>query len=321
MTKLVITDNDFSDTAIEEYLAAQAGIELAIFQSRLPEDIIVNAQGADGILTSYGEFNAAVMKALPHLKVISRTGTGYDTIDVAAATKAGVAICTVPDYGTEVVSDHAIALSLDRLRRVSTLDRMLREGTWQYQDARPLGQVQGRTFGIVGMGNIGRAVARKASGLGFEVICCSRSLKTGERTTEGYGIVSYEELLERADVISFHIALSDDTHHLLNADKIALVRPGSIIVNTSRGAVIDTVALAEALTAGKLWGAGIDVFENEPLERDHPLLLAPNTVLTPHVAYWSEESGRELRTRTTQNALDVLSGRHPRNILNPEVLG
>lgn len=138
----------------------------------------------------------------------------------------------------------------------------------------------GRTFGVVGMGEIGRATARKAAGLGFRVICTSRSLVPGRRTPEGYDIVEYEELLRRADVVSFHTALTPDTRHMLDAHAISLMKPDAIVVNTARGAVVDTVALAEALKAGKLWGAGIDVFESEPVERDHPLLSAPHTVLT-----------------------------------------
>ena len=182
-----------------------------------------------------------------------------------------------------------------------------------------MGQVYGRTFGVVGMGDIGRAVARKARGLGFEVICWSHSLVPGRRTPEGFEVVSYDELLKRADVVSFHTALVPATHHLLNAENIKLLKPGCIVINTSRGAVVDTAAVAAALTAGALWGAGIDVFEEEPLPADDPLVKAPHALLTPHAAYWSEEAGLELRTRMTQNAIDVVLGREPHDCLNKQV--
>lgn len=169
------------------------------------------------------------------------------------------------------------------------------------------------------MGAIGRAVARKAAGLGFRVICCSRSLVPHRRTPEGYETCTYEELLARADVVSFHCALTPQTHHLLDAAHLALMKPGAVVVNTSRGAVVDTIALADALEQGKLWGAGIDVFETEPVEHDHPLLSAPHTVLSAHAAYFSEESGMELRTRTMQAAIDVVCGRRPADCINPEV--
>ena len=320
MAKVVITDSDFEEQDIERHMIAEAGMELAIFRNRDADAIIENAADADGIITSYGDFPRKVFKALPRLKVVSRTGVGYDSIDLQAATDYGVAVCTHPGYGTEVVSDHAITLAMDVLRRTNELDADMRAGIWNHHARRPLGQAYGRTFGVVGMGEIGRAVARKAAGLGFKVICTSRSLKPGRRTPEGYDIYELDVLFSMVDVVSFHCALTPQTHHLLDEKRLRMMKPGAVVVNTSRGPIIDTVALARALEAGKLWGAGLDVFESEPLDRSHPILLAPHTVLTPHAAYWSEESGEELRIRTTKAVIDILSGRKPMDCLNPEVL-
>ena len=320
MPKIVITDSDFEDCDLQIEMARKEGVEVVQFEDRSPEGIIRNAHDADGVVTSYGNYTAEVFEALPNLKVVSRTGIGYDTIDAQAATRNGTAVCVVPGYGTEVVSDHAIALALACLRRINETDADMRSGVWDYTRRRPFGQVYGRTFGVVGMGEIGRAVAKKASGLGFKVICYSRSLVPGRRTPEGYAILSLEEVLQQSDVVSFHTALTPDTHHLLNADNLALMKQDAVVVNTSRGAVIDTVALAQALSDGKLWGAGIDVFEGEPLDWSHPIMQAPHTVLSPHVAYWSEESGEELARRSMQAALDVVLGRMPADCLNPEVL-
>jgi D-3-phosphoglycerate dehydrogenase / 2-oxoglutarate reductase len=319
VSKLVVVESDFADANIEKQMACEAGLEFAVFDSRLADDIIHNASDADGIITSYGNFPRRVFEVLDRLKVIARTGVGFDNIDLAAASEYGVAVCTAPGYGTEVVSDHAITLALDVLRRTNELDADMRAGIWDYARRRPLGQIHGRTFGIVGMGEIGRAVARKANGLGFKVVCCSRSLKPGRRTPEGYDIYTFEDLLQCADIVSFHTALTLETHHLLDARHLTLMKREAIVINTSRGAVIDTRALAEALVAGNLWGAGIDVFEEEPVLLDHPLMKAPHTVLTPHAAYWSEDSGIELRTRTAQSAIDILSGRRPVDCLNPQV--
>ena len=320
MPKIVITDSDFEEQDVEKLLVKEAGMEISIYQSRKADDIIRNAADAEGIITSYGDFPRRVFAALPQLKVVSRTGVGYDSIDLQAATDHGVAVCTHPGYGTEVVSDHAITLAMDVLRRTNELDADMRRGLWNHHARRPLGQVYGRTFGVVGMGEIGRAVARKAAGLGFKVICTSRSLKPGRRTPEGYEIYELDILLEIADVVSFHCALTPDTHHLLNEERLRRMKRDAVVVNTSRGPIIDTVALARALEAEKLWGAGIDVFEGEPLDPSHPILLAPHTVLTPHAAYWSEESGLELRTRTTKAVIDILAGRKPADCLNPQVL-
>ncbi|MGN0035592.1 MAG: C-terminal binding protein [Coriobacteriales bacterium] len=319
MSKIVVVDSDFEDQDVEIRMAREAGVDIAVFEDRSPDAIIRNAADADGIITSYGRFPRRVFEALPRLKVISRTGVGYNNIDVAAATDHGVVVCTPPGYGTEVVSDHAITLALAVLRRINELDADMRSGIWNYALHRPLGQVHGRTFGVVGMGAIGRACARKAAGLGFAVICASRSLVPGRRTPEGYDIVALDDLLRTADVVSLHTALVPQTHHLVDERRLELMKDDAVLVNTSRGAVVDTVALARTLACGRLWGAGIDVFEDEPVSPDHPLLSAPHTVLTPHVAYWSEESGLELRRRTTQAAVDVVCGRRPADCLNPQV--
>lgn len=320
MPKIVIVDLDFEDCEFERKMIETAGIELAVFEDRSAEGVIRNAHDADGIITSYADFPRKVFEQLPNLKVVSRTGIGFDTIDVEAATEHGTAVCVVPGYGTEVVSDHAITLALSCLRRINETDADMRNGVWDYARHRPLGQVRGRTFGIIGMGEIGRAVARKANGLGFNVVCYSRSLKPGRRTPEGYDILSLEDLLKTADIVSLNCALTPDTHHLLNADTLRLMKPTAVVVNTARGPVIDTVALAEALCEGRLWGAGLDVYEGEPLDFSHPIMSAPHTVLTSHSAYWSEESGEELRTRTTQSCIDVVLGRKPADCLNPQVL-
>ena len=321
MPTIAIVDSDFPDNDLERAMARDAGIELVVAAdgNRSAEAIIEHAAGADGAVTSYGNFPREVFEALPDLKVVSRTGVGYDTIDLEAATEHGCAVCTAPGYGTEVVSDHAITLALASLRRIVETDADMRNGIWDYARHRPLGQVHGRCFGIVGMGAIGRACARKAAGLGFDVVCWSRSLVPGRRTPEGYDILELDELLSRVDVVSFHTALTAQTHHLLDERRIALMKPGAVVVNTSRGPVVDTLALARALEEGRLWGAGIDVYESEPVDFSHPLLSAPHTVLTSHSAYWSEESGLELRTRTMQSAIDVVCGRVPADCLNPEV--
>ncbi len=320
MPTIALVNMDFASFEIEEQMAKDAGIELIVSSMRDAASTIANCKQADGIVTSYGEFPREVFEALPQLKVVSRTGVGYDAIDVDAATQHGVAVCTAPGYANEVVSDHAIALAMGVLRRINELDADIRAGVWDYAARRPLGQAHGRVFGVVGMGAIGRATARKAAGLGFEVICSSRSLVAGRRTPEGYDICTFEELLQKADVVSFHSALTTQTRHMLDAAHLAMMKPDAVVVNTSRGAVIDTCALARALEEGKLWGAGLDVFEEEPVSIEHPLFKAPHTLFSAHAAYWSEESGVELRTRTMQSAIDVVCGRKPADCLNPAAL-
>lgn len=321
MKKIVMVDQSFDDLTICRNIIESAGIEFAVFNDTSEDGILRNAADADGIITSYGKFTKRVIDGLPKCKVVSRTGVGVDNVDVAAATARGIAVCNVPGYATDVVSDHAITLALSVLRRINELDANLRRGIWDVSSVRPLGEVYGLTFGVVGMGHIGRAVAAKARGLGFQVICCSHSLTPGDHTPEGFEIYSYEDVLRKSDVVSFHVELCPDTHHMLNAQNIGLLKPEAIVVNTSRGAVVDTQVLAEALTAGALFGAGIDVFEGEPISPEDPLLKAPHTVLTPHCAFWSEVAGAELERRSAQSPVDVLLGKIPRDCLNPQVLG
>ncbi len=319
MAKIVVTDTDFGDSEFERKMVEAAGIRFAAFNdadARSPREIIEHLQGADGAITSYGSFTAEVFEALPHLRVVSKTGTGVDNIDVAAATKNRTLVCNVPGYGTEVVSDHALALALCVLRRINEIDADMRNGIWDFRKRRPLGQVHGRTFGVVGYGSIGRAVARKARGMGFDVVVWDRKGVPGRLTPEGFPYAALDDLIARADVLSFHTALVPETYHLLNARRIATMKPDAIVVNTSRGAVVDTDALAQALQEGRLWGAGIDVFEQEPVAFDAPICEAPHTVLTSHAAYWSEESAIELRTRCTQNAIDAVLGKRPENCVN-----
>lgn len=320
MPTIALVNMDFASFEIEEQMAKDAGVKLIVSSMRDAASTIANCKKADGIVTSYGEFPREVFEALPQLKVVSRTGVGYDAIDVDAATQHGVAVCTAPGYANEVVSDHAIALAMGVLRRINELDADIRAGVWDYAARRPLGQAHGRVFGVVGMGAIGRATARKAAGLGFEVICSSRSLVAGRRTPEGYDICTFDELLQKADVVSFHCALTPQTRHMLDTAHLAMMKPDAVVVNTSRGAVIDTCALAQALEEGRLWGAGLDVFEEEPVSIEHPIFKAPHTLFSAHAAYWSEESGVELRTRTMQSAIDVVCGRKPADCLNPAAL-
>ncbi len=317
--KLVITECDHDAFAPEEAVAAEFGAELVFAQARTTAELIEAAHGADGLIVQYATISAEVLDALPTVRAIGRYGVGVDTLDVAAATARGIAVCNVPDYGTEAVSDHAIALALAQLRDIPRLDRLSRAGRSGFPAIRPEFLFAGRTFGILGAGRIGSATARKASALGFEVIVADVLAEVPEEFG-GYPSVSLSELLARADVLSVHTPLTPETRHLIGRDTLALVKPGVVLVNTSRGPVVDSEALAEALADGRVRAAGLDVLETEPIPLDHPLLAFDTVCFTPHTAWYSEETYVELKRRTVENVAMVLAGRRPRNILNPEVL-
>ena len=319
--RVVITECDHDSFAAERQLADAAGAELVLAQSRTSAELVAHAVDAEAILVQYAQITAEVMDALPRLRVVGRYGVGVDSVDVAAATARGIAVCNVPDYGTESVSDHAIGLALAAARGIPRLDRGLRAGSFDLSAVRPLFQTRGRVFGVIGMGLIGTATARKAAGLGYEVIGYDIAAAPGAPTFHGFVSVGLDELLERAQVVSLHTPLTDVTRHLIGAAQLARMRSDAILVNTSRGGVVDVDALVEALRTGSILGAAIDVHETEPLPVGHPLTGFDSVVLTPHLAWYTEESFDELKRRTIGNVLEVCAGRQPRDIVNPEVLG
>ncbi|SDD47397.1 D-3-phosphoglycerate dehydrogenase [Sanguibacter gelidistatuariae] len=319
--RITITECDHDSFAPEMAVARGAGADFVVAQSTDAATLVAACADAEAILVQYASITAEVMDALPALKVIGRYGVGVDSVDVPAATARGIAVCNVPDYGTEAVSDHAIALALSVARGIPRLDRGMRAGSFDLAVVRPLYQTTSRVFGIIGMGLIGSATARKAAGLGYEVIGYDVRAEPGAATFRGFPAVTLDELLERSQVVSMHTPLTEETRNLIGAPELARMRTDAIIVNTSRGGVIRTDALVDALRSGAIAGAGIDVHETEPLPAGHALMDFDNVVLTPHLAWYSEESYVELKRRTIENVVEVCAGRPPRNILNPEVLG
>lgn len=318
--KIVITDLDQDRITEEQAVAYAAGAELVLAQARTEDEVIEAAQGADALLVQYAPITRRVLEALPRVRAIGRYGVGVDTLDLDAATDLGVAVSNVPDYGTEDVSDHAVALAVSLSRGVVELDRNLRAGVTSLAPVKPLHRLSTRTFGVIGLGRIGAATARKARALGFSVHGYDPMREPGTTTEDGIAVRTQDEVLAGSDVISIHVPLTEQTHHLVSTGALARMRPGSMLVNTSRGGVVDTAAVVGALQSGHLRGAGLDVFETEPLPLDSPLRNCPTAVLTPHASWYSEESETELKRRVIENVVEVLAGRRPRNILNPEVM-
>ncbi len=317
---IVITDCDHDSIESELAIAGEHRIQLERHQCLTEDEVIDAAQNADGLLVQYAPITARVLDALPRLRAIGRYGVGVDTVDIAAATARGVAVCNVPDYGTEDVSDHAIALTMSLVRGVTRLDRQIRAGGYDYSEVRPLHRTSHQVFGVLGLGLIGSATARKARGIGFRVIGSDPLHEVGSVTPEGIEVVDFETLLRTADILSLHVPLTAGTHYVIGAENLAAMKSGSAIVNTARGGLIDTDALAAAVRSGQISGAALDVFEKEPIPLDSPLRSLPTVVLTPHISWYSEESYGELKNRTIQNVVAVLEGRRPRNIINPEGL-
>ena len=317
---ITIVDCDHETFEEEHEITGREGIQLTRTQATTEDEVIEAARGAEAILIQYAPITAAVLDALPDLKAIGRYGVGVDTVDIEAATARGVAVCNVADYGVEDVADDAIALALSVVRGTAQLDRLVRSGEYGLVPVKPLHRVSTLRFGVVGLGRIGAATAVKARALGFTVVGSDPQLEVGTRTADGIEVVDFETVLSTSDVLSLHVPLLDSTHHLIDEGTIARMKDGAMLINTCRGAVVDTEAVATALQNGQLKGAGLDVFETEPLPADSPLLDCPNAVLTPHASWYSEESYAEVKRRATEAIVAVLRGERPRDIFNPEVL-
>ena len=269
-------------------------------------------RGADAVIINLYQLGAAAIAEMAGCQVISCYGIGYDNIDVAAATAAGIWVATVPDYGWEDVSDHALALFLACVRKLTFADAAVRGGRWGVPRNRKSYRIRGKVFGLVGYGGIGKALFRKLGGLGLDrILVCDPYVAAGEITAAGGVPADLDTLLREADYVSLHVPLSDATYHLIGADQLQAMGSDAILINTSRGSLVDEAAVATALAEGTIAYAGLDVFEEEPLPRDSPLAALDNVILSDHGAYYTEESLVELKTKAARNVREVFEGRPP----------
>lgn len=256
---------------------------------------------------------------MPGDQVVGRYGIGVDTVDLDAATDHGVPVVNVPDYCLDEVSTHAMALILSCVRKVARFDREVKEGTWDWKQGKPIHRLTDHTLGLAGFGRIPQTLVEKAAAFGLSVIAYDPYLTSDEIAEHGVRKVDFEQLLTESDVLSVHVPLTDETRGLFDADAFEKMRSYAFIVNTARGAVLDTDALADALDAGELAGAGLDVLPEEPPERS-PLIGRDDVVLTPHVAWYSEDALAALRRTVTNEVIGVLRGEDPMNPVKTAVL-
>lgn len=325
--EVVIADSEWPDGNLEQEILGKIGATVKKFQVYDVNEICKVTRTAHAILCTYdASISRKVISNLENASVIVVSAVGYDNIDIKAATEKGIVVCNVPDYMTFEVAEHTMALILALIRRLTVADRFVRTGGWSkhgplsWTRLVPLSHLDGVVAGIVGFGRIGRQVAERLQAFRVRVIAYDPYVQKDVAATRGVELVDLDTLMKESDIISVNTLLSEKTFHLIGDKELRLMKQTAVIVNTSRGKVIDQSALTQVLIGKKIAGAGLDVLEREPPDTDDPLLKLENVIFTPHIASTSEKSYRALRRMGAEEAGRVLMGQQPRHPVNPEVL-
>ncbi len=324
--KVVITDYDYGNVDIERAILEAAGAEVLALQAKTEDDLLEAARDCAAIMNQYARVGAKTIAVMERCKVIARYGVGTDIVDVDAATAKGILVTNVQDYCTEEVADHAVSLWLALARGLFPYDRATHQGLWRWQSAAPLHRVRGQVMGIVSFGKIGQAIATRARGFGVEIVVYDPYLPPAVAALHGVRPVDKAELLAKSDVLMMQVPMTPETRHFLSEPEFRAMKPNALVVNTGRGPTIDNTALYRALTEGWISGAGLDDPEEEPAKRaawspaDNPIFGLPNVIVTPHAAYYSEESIRSAREIAASEVARVLTGQPPKNPVNADAL-
>lgn len=314
--KVVITDYEYDHVDLERAIVEGAGFEFQALHCKSEEDLIGSCSDADALIVQYSVITRKVIESLKQCKVIVRYGIGVDNVDLTAASDHGIPVCNVPDYGIEEVSNHAIAMIMALSRRLTLFHSEISAGRWGYGCAIPLRRMSECTLGLYGLGRIPSAVAAKMKAFGMRIIACD-PFASAERAAElGVELVSFDTLISESDYLSLHVPLTPETEGCFNADVFRRMKNSAVLVNTSRGPVIKEADLVEALKNGEIAGAGLDVYEHEPIDAENPLLTLPNVICTPHAAWYTEDAIAAVQSKAAEEAVNVLGGNRPWHQVN-----
>ena len=316
---VVITANIFPGLETEREVLAPHNVELVKRPCRNGEEIAVAGRDAVALLVGNVRIDAEVLSHLPRCLAIVKPAVGVDNIDLEAATAAGVCVANVPDYGTDEVATHAMALLLNAIRYVDAEATAVRGGRWQPKPPYPIQRSAGRTLGIIGFGRIGQSVARKAAGFDWRLLAWDPYLDDDEIRRGNAEPADFDTLLAQSDFVSLHLPLTEETQGMIDASVLAKMKPTAFLVNTARGPIVDSAALLHAVESGQIAGAAVDVVEEEPPPPDHPLYRTDKILVTAHVAWYSEQAFRDVRVKAVQEVARVLGGQLPLNLVNPGV--
>jgi len=311
MPRVLFADYDYADIGIERALFDEAGVDLVTAHCKTEMDVIAHGRGCRAILLQYAPITAKVCAALPQLGIVSRIGAGFDTVDTDACEKAGIWVANSPDYGVGEVATHALALALASIRNIVAFHRDIERGQWHYESAGPMRRPVSLTLGIVGLGRIGKRMAHVSRNVFKRVTAYDPHIIDGDFPAYVERAGTLTELARDADVVSVHTPLNAETRGMIDRRFFAEQKRGAHFVNTARGAIVNLADLLVALDAGTLGGAALDVLPEEPIPHDSPLLAHPRAILTPHAAFYSVESEKELRRKAAQNILTWFSTGRP----------
>jgi D-3-phosphoglycerate dehydrogenase / 2-oxoglutarate reductase len=324
--KVVVTDFIEPDLVRESEELGSMGIDFAFHQLKFqsPEAVIEATRVADVVVVNMVPITEQVIKGWTRCKLVIRHGTGYDNVDTKSLTEAGIPLCYIPDYCTEEVAEQAISLIMACGRRLQRSIKVLKDsslrGEWDFSEITPIYRMAGRTLGILGCGRIGSRVYLKLKSFGFRFLICDPYLTEVRKQELEIETVDKEQLFRESDFISIHTLLTPETRNIVNRESLALMKPTAFVINTARGPLLDPLALAEAIQSGKLAGAAIDVYGKEPPEPAYPLFGLPDVILTPHISWYSEDSGWRIREIILLEIQRFTQGLAPRYVVNPEVL-
>lgn len=318
MTLVAVADRKFDREGLYDDVVADHGGAISYHKYATEREVIDRCADAEVLLTFKAPITPAVFEALDGLRAVIRLGTGFDNVNVKAATEHGVVVANTPGYSRHEVATHAITLMLATAREVPLLDREMRE-TNGWDGRNKINRMYGGTFGIVGLGRIGRAAVPKAKGFDMDVVAYDPYVSDDIFSHVGVEKVGFLDLLRRADCVSVHAPLTSETHHLVSTDELEAMQPSSILINTARGPIVDEQALVNAVESGEVWGAGLDVFETEP-PVDSPLLESDRIVCSPHHAGRCDEAHEKHVEVIREELARALAGEHLEHVVNPEVL-
>jgi len=315
--KVVYTDSYHPNLGPEKAMLDEIDAELITKECKNEDETIEVCKDADALMVQHAKITRRVIENLSKCKIIARFGVGYDNIDIKSATEHGIMVANVPDYCIDEVSSQAIAFIMALSRKIVLLNNSIKSGNWDHQIAMPIFRIEGQILGIIGLGRIGTATAKKALGLGFKVQAYDPYVS---HTDLDVAFVDFDELLRTSDFVSIHTPLTDETYHIISREELRKMKKEAFLINTARGAIIDESSLYGALRVGTIAGAAVDVFEHEPPLPNNPLLKLDNFIVTPHSSFYSEQSNDLLQLETTRAVVSVLKGGSPRSLVNPEVL-